>query len=518
VIALRRDGQPSVPSGPGEAVLVARGLTKSFSGNVVLSDVDLVLAPGEVHAIVGENGAGKSTLIKILGGVYRPDAGTIAVAGQDVHLSSPRDAFSHGIVVIHQELSLAPHLSAAENIFLGHYPTTALGLVDRRRMHQRTAELLSQLAIHVDQTRPVGELSIAQQQMVEIAKAISLDAQVLILDEPTAVLDEQMVDTLFQLIGRLKARGIGIIFISHHLEEIFRIADRVTVLRDGRRTGENAVAAVDQAWLVSRMIGRGFPGHAVRARAYGEPALEVSGLALLGLFENVSFSLRRGEIVGLAGLVGAGRTEIAQTIVGVRRPTSGELRVFGRSVRIGNPNAAARLGIAYVTEDRKALGLLPNRAVRENATIANLARFRRLGFLDVARERSYVRGIIKRLDVRLSSMEAEIATLSGGNQQKVLIGRALSVEPQILIFDEPTRGVDIGAKGEIYAFLEEIVANGAAVLLISSELEEILRLSDRVVVLREGRVAATLDRSDANEATIMQAAALTGNDRQPERP
>ncbi|MDQ0392922.1 sugar ABC transporter ATP-binding protein [Labrys monachus] len=494
----------------GDILLDVRGLTKSFGGNVVLSGVDLTLHAGEVHAIVGENGAGKSTLIKTLGGVHRPDSGSLLIDGIETTLRSPRDAIAQGVVVIHQELSLAPHLSVEENIFLGHFPHTRLGFVDRAKIRADTRELLGRLSIIIDPQRRVSELSIAQQQMVEIAKAISFKAKVLILDEPTAVLDEDMVATLFALIAKLKADGLGIVFISHHLEEIFRIADTVTVLRDGVRTGVSRVAGIDQDWLVSRMIGRDFPAHLARARKSGAPALEVENLTLAGRFENVSFTARQGEIVGLAGLVGAGRTEVAQAIVGITRPTSGVVKVFGKPVRVRSPNAAARLSIAYVSEDRKALGLLPNRPVRENATISNLARFRSLGLLNLARERAYVRGIIGKLDVRLSGMEVEIRTLSGGNQQKVLIGRALAVEPRILIFDEPTRGVDIGAKSEIYAFIEELVAAGMCVVLISSEMEEILRLADRVVVLRRGRVAATLSREEASETTIMRAAALAG--------
>jgi ABC-type sugar transport system ATPase subunit len=492
-------------------LLEAKGLRKSFARHLVLTDVDLAVLSGEVHAIVGENGAGKSTLIKILGGVYQPDAGELFMDGKALRLASPRDAFDRGIVVIHQELSLAPHLTAEENIFLGHHPVTRLGLLDRRTMRRRTVELLHRLSISIDQRIPVGELSIAHQQMVEIAKAISLNAKVLVLDEPTAVLDETMVERLFSLIRRLKGQGLGVVFISHHLEEIFRIADRVTVLRDGARTGLGAVRDIDQEWLVGKMIGRAFPSRELRARTSGRPALEVAGITSPGRFENVTLSVREGEIVGLAGLVGAGRSDVAQAIVGLRPLSAGTIKVFGRPVRIPNPNAAARFGIAYVTEDRKAYGLLPNRAVRENATISNLARFRTLGFLRLAKERAYVHALIKRLDVRLASMEAEVETLSGGNQQKVVIGRALAVEPRILLLDEPTRGVDIGAKSEIYAFIETLVANGVAIVLISSEMEEVMRLSDRIVVLRGGRVAATFTRADASEATIMRAAALAGD-------
>ena len=490
-----------------QPLLEARKLSKSFEGNLVLSDVSLAIRPGEVHAVVGENGAGKSTLIKILGGVYPADRGELFLDGIEKRLRSPREALASGIVAIHQELSLAKHLSTEENIFLGHFPTR-YGAIDRRHMRQRTEQLLGRLSVEVEAGRPVGELSIAQQQMVEIAKALSVEARVLILDEPTAVLDQDRVKTLFTVIARLRQQGIGIVYISHHLEEIFQIADRVTVLRDGKLTGSEFVCDIDQDWLVRRMIGRDFPPHSAHQRNSGKPALELEGLSVPGQFADVSFTLREGEIVGLAGLVGAGRSEIAQAILGVSRPSTGEIKVFGQSVRIPNPNAAARLGIAYVSEDRKAFGLLPNRPVRENMTISSLNRFYRFPFLRLGQERAFVRNMIQRLDIRLGAMSMEIRNLSGGNQQKVLIGRALAVEPRILILDEPTRGVDIGAKQEIYAFIEKLVAQGIAILLISSEMEEILRLSDRVVVLRRGRVATVLPRESASETTIMRAAAL----------
>jgi ABC-type sugar transport system ATPase subunit len=398
-------------------LLEAQGLTKAFDGNVVLRDVNLALHAGEVHAIVGENGAGKSTLIKTLGGVHRPEAGTLFLDGRETILRSPADAIDRGIVVIHQELSLAPHLSVAENIFLGHFPSTRLGFVNRRRMRNETRDLLQRLNIDIDPQTLAVDLSIAQQQMIEIAKAISFEAKVLILDEPTAVLDESMVDTLFDLIAKLRAEGLAIVFISHHLEEVFRIADTVTVLRDGKLTGVSAVADIDQSWLVSKMIGRDFPKFSAGMRKIGEPALEVQGLTLSGVFEDISFTAHKGEIVGLAGLVGAGRTEVAQAICGVTRPTSGEVRVFGRRVRLRNPKAAIRLAMAYVSEDRKTLGLLPNRPVRENATISKLSRFRRFGLLRLGKERAYVGDMVRKLDIRLPGMDAEIRTLSGGNQQ-----------------------------------------------------------------------------------------------------
>jgi ABC-type sugar transport system ATPase subunit len=489
-------------------LLSASGVGKSFLGNRVLDGIDLDVMKGEVHAIVGENGAGKSTLIKILGGVYQPDGGKLLVEGVGSRLRSPRDALAAGIVVIHQELSLAPDLSADENIFLGRFPRTWLGTVDRRAIRSRAKALFDQLGIAIEPQRVVGTLSIGQQQMVEIAKAISFDARVLVLDEPTAVLDEQRVQVLFATLNRLRAKGLGIVFISHHLEEIFRIADRVTVLRDGRRTGIAKVSDVDQDWLVTRMIGRNFPPHVAHLKRVGKPALSIKGISVPQEFSEVSFDVGEGEIVGLAGLVGAGRSEVARSIVGLSRRSAGTIEVFGRPVRIGNPNAAARLGIAYVTEDRKAQGLLPNRPVHENATIANLRRFTRAGILNLGAEDRYVRDMVRRLDVRLAGSSVEMQTLSGGNQQKVLIGRALAVDPRILLLDEPTRGVDIGSKQEIYSLIESLVAEGMAVMLISSDMEEVLRLSDRIVVLRRGRVAATLTRAEATEGSVMRAAAL----------
>jgi ABC-type sugar transport system ATPase subunit len=491
-----------------QPLLQAVGIGKLFVGNRVLDGVDLDVTPGEVHAIVGENGAGKSTLIKILGGIYQPDGGRLAVDGEPRRFRSPREARSAGVVVIHQELSLAPSLSAEENVFLGRFPRNAFGVVDRAQMRARTSQVFEQLGVTVAPQAIVGTLSIAQQQMVEIAKAISVDARILVLDEPTAVLDEHRVEVLFATINRLRAKRLGILFISHHLEEIFRIANRVTVLRDGRVAGSAKVAEVDQDWLVARMTGRNFPPHEAHVRKVRQPALAIRNLSVRGEVSEITLTVGEGEIVGLAGLVGAGRTELARAVVGLSPGVSGAIEVFGWSARIRSPKAAARLGIVYVTEDRKAQGLLPNRPVRENATIANLRRFVRWGCLRLGAEARYVRDMVKRLDVRLASPSVEIRTLSGGNQQKVLIGRALAIEPRILLLDEPTRGVDIGAKQEIYALIERLVEEGMAVMLISSDMEEILRLSDRIVVLRRGRIAATLSREEASETAIMRAAAL----------
>lgn len=508
--ALSRQGidKHTIEFNVASSLLSATGLRKSFSNNPVLKDVDLSVAPGEIHALVGENGAGKSTLIKILAGVHKADAGEIKLAGRKLVLKTPQDAIANGIVVIHQELSLAPHLSAEENIFLGHFPRTGFGTLDRTAMRTTTRQLLERLKIEIDPTIPVARLSIAQQQMIEIAKAISFNARLLVLDEPTAVLDSGRVDTLFELIGRLRAEGIGIIFISHHLDEVFRISDRVSVLRDGQLTGVADITSINKDWLISKMIGRKFERHDAQARATGEAAVELMALSAPGAFEDVTFSVARGEIVALAGLIGAGRSEVGEAIYGLRKPNAGALRIFGKDVRRSNPRYAAAKGVAYVSEDRKALGLLANRPVRENATIAALARFCRLGFVGTAKEKAFVGSSISELDIRLASMEANIATLSGGNQQKVMLARALATKPKILVFDEPTRGVDIGAKREIYRFIEMLASEGVAIVMISSELEEVLRLADQVVVMRQGRVTATLPKSEASEETIMRAASI----------
>ncbi len=489
-------------------LLQAKGMTKSFSGNTVLSQVDLTLLPGEVHAIVGENGAGKSTLIKLLGGVHIPDSGQLMVRGEEVSFHSPRHAIRKGLAVIHQEFSLTPHLSAEENIFLGHFPTTPFGSVDRKKIREETTKLLDRLSVSVNPSVPISQLSIAQQQMVEIAKALSLDAEILILDEPTAVLDEDNVASLFAMLNRLREEGLGIIYISHHLEEIFEIADKVTVLRDGVKTGQSSVTEVDHDWLVRHMIGREFPTHESVSKSYGDIALAVEDLTVEGLFEGISFEARAGEIVGLAGLVGAGRSEVAQTIFGIRKPDRGTIRIFGKERKIRSTRDAIRLGIGYVTEDRKTQGLFLNRPVIENLTMSSLKKFFTGIRLRLNQERKYGRELVDRLDIRLSSLQSPVMRLSGGNQQKVLIGRSLAVEPKILLLDEPTRGVDIGAKQEIYTFIQNMINRGMAIVLISSELEEIIRMADRVMVLRKGRIVNELTRDEATEEAIMKSAAL----------
>ena len=490
------------------ALLNARGLTKQFASNVVLGGVDFDLLPGEVHAIVGENGAGKSTFIKLLSGIYHPDRGAIVLGGEEVTFRGPMESMNRGVIVIHQELSLAPHLSVEENIFLGHFPKR-LGMIDRSHMRREAIRLLQRLDVDIPPGTRAGTLSIAQQQMVEIAKALSHDARILILDEPTAVLDSDRAELLFKVMATLKAQGIGVVFISHPLEEIFRIADRVTVLRDGRVTGSANVGEVDQDWLVHHMVGRGFAfDRSAPDQRSEKTTLKVEGLASVGHFSDFSFDLARGEVLGLAGLVGAGRSEVARALVGALPLSAGEVTLEGRRVHFANPGAAAKAGVFYVTEDRKRDGILHNRPVRENATIANLKAFLRNGVLSRRAEAQFIAEYTRQLDIRMANAGVEIRNLSGGNQQKVLLARALSVRPKVLILDEPTRGVDIGAKQEIYTFIRTLVKEGMSILLISSEMEEILRLSDRIMVMRQGRLSAILQHDEANEASIMRAAAL----------
>jgi ribose transport system ATP-binding protein len=484
-----------------------RGVSKEFPGVQALMGIDLDLRGGEVHAIVGENGAGKSTLMKILAGIYQPDAGSLLVDGRTVHISSPRHAMALGIGMIHQELNLAPNLSVAENIFLGRAPMR-FGLVDWRRLDLQTRSLLDRLAIDLDGRAAVEDLSVARQQMVEIAKALSLNARVIIMDEPTSALTERETATLFRIIGRLKAEGVAVAYISHRLEEIFRVADRVTVLRDGRLVSSSRVADTTPAQLISLMVGREltalFPKESVEV---GAPVLEVRRLSRAGVLHDVSFVLHQREILGLAGLVGAGRTELVRAIFGVDPIDGGEVLIDGKVVKIHGPREAIQLGLGFVTEDRKLHGLVLGMTVRENATLASLANVGRFGFIDFARERAMAADYVRQLDIRTPTVEQEVNNLSGGNQQKVVVAKWLATRPRILILDEPTRGIDVGAKAEVHALMSRLAVAGVSILMISSELPEILGMSDRILVVRQGRISAEFSRQEASQEKIMAAAA-----------
>jgi ABC-type sugar transport system ATPase subunit len=492
-----------------EAILEAEHIDKRFPGVHALDDVSLTVIQGEVHAVVGENGAGKSTLMKILAGAYSPDRGAIRVDGDAVTIESPRAAQELGIITIYQELSLVDALSVGENVFLGDLPTRpgTSWQVDWPTVWSRSTELLDRVGLHVDPQTPVRKLSVAQKQMVEIARALARNVRVLILDEPTSSLTERETEKLFEIIALLKNRGVGIIYISHRLGEVFRIAQRVTVLRDGVMVGGLAVQDATEDLLVRMMVGRDLSRLFPEARASDAPVrLEVRGLSRRGVLHDVSLSLRGGEIVGLAGLVGAGRTELARCLFGADSISEGEILLDGAKVDIRSPGHAVDLGIALVPEDRKLQALVLGMGVRENLSLPVLDRLGSPLVPSRRRERALASDYIKSLRIRTPHMEQRVSALSGGNQQKVVIARWLATKPKVLILDEPTRGIDVGAKAEVHALIARLAEQGVAILMISSELPEILGMSHRILVMRSGRIVADIPREDATEELIMAAA------------
>ncbi len=482
------------------------GISKRFGATAALTDVSLDLRAGEVHALVGENGAGKSTLVKILAGVHQPDAGSISLDGTAVRIPDPATSRNLGIAVVHQEPRLFPDLTVAENVLLVHPPTGRFGEIAWGDMRRSAAALFDQLDVRIDVRRPVRGLSMADQQLVEIAKALSHEARVLILDEPTASLSSHEVDRLFAIVRRTRDRGVAVLFVSHRLEEVFVLSDRATVLRDGRYVITSDTASLTTGDLVRYMVGRAVSLFPKADAAVGDVLLEVRGLSRTGAFRDVSFAVRSGEILGLAGLVGAGRTEVARVLFGIDRPTSGEILLHGRPVTFGSPSAALADGVAYVPEDRHQDGLVLDFSVADNVTLSILARlFRRL-FIRHATERAVAQGYADRLRVRMTSVDQVASALSGGNQQKVVIAKWLAANPRVLILDEPTRGVDIGAKVEVHRIVSDLAASGLGIVLISSDLPEVLAMSDRIVVLHEGRVTAEISRAQATEERVMFAA------------
>jgi ribose transport system ATP-binding protein len=484
------------------------GICKAFPGVQALDDVTLEVGAGEVVALVGENGAGKSTLIKILSGCYRADAGEIGFDGQRLGHFTPSEAQRLGISVIYQEFNLAPPLSVAENVFVGRQPRTRLGTVAFGRMRADTQRILDALRLPLDARRLVNTLSVAEQQMVEIAKAISFQAKLIVMDEPTAALTEHETATLFDLVRRLKGQGVAVVYISHRLEEVFALADRVVVLRDGRNAGGLPIAEATVEKVVRLMVGRELKDMLRKeAVPLGEPVLEVRGLSrAASRVRDVSLGVRAGEIVGLAGLVGAGRTEIARAVFGIDPADAGEVRVGGQAVSVRSPRDAIRAGIGYVPENRKEQGLFLILAVRENMTSAGLGRLCRWDFIQFGAERRLVGSLIEQLRVRTPSQEQQVQFLSGGNQQKVVLARWLALRPRVLVLDEPTRGIDVGAKVEIYALMGQLAREGVGILMISSELPEVLGMSDRVLVVREGTIAGELSRAAATQEAIMHLA------------
>jgi rhamnose transport system ATP-binding protein len=461
--------------------------------------------------LLGENGAGKSTLIKIVSGVFPPDRGEVIVDGKPVNLERPDDARKAGVATIYQELLLFPELTVAENVFMGHAPRAALGRLDWRAMREKTQGLLDSLEIHdLKADQVVGALSVGNRQRVEILRALSQDARILIMDEPTAALTEYDVTRLFDIVRRLKARGVAIIFISHRMDEIFAIADRVTVLRDSAYVATKNIADTDTTELVQLMVGRKIESLFPKIQVpIGDPVLEVRDLERRPMTKKVSLSVRAGEIVGLAGLVGSGRSELAQTIFGVTPADGGEISIAGKKVAIHSPAQARTLGIAYVPEDRGTQGLVRAMTVRENFSLAALAKVASGGFIDRAAERKLAQEGVARFSVKASSLEQVVGKLSGGNQQKIVLGKWLANRPKLLILDEPTRGIDVGAKAEIHRLMGELAGQGLAILMISSELPEVLGMSDRVLVMREGRLVAEFPRAEATQEVV--GAAMMGS-------
>ncbi|GAA5765599.1 galactose/methyl galactoside import ATP-binding protein MglA [Streptosporangium roseum] len=485
-----------------DEILRVEGLRKEFPGVVALDGVDFTLRAGEVHVLLGENGAGKSTLIKMLSGAYHPDGGRILVDGAPTEIRTASDAQRLGIATIYQEFNLVPQLTVGENLALGR-PPRRFGFVDTGRMHEQAGELLRRVGVDVDPRTPVARLGIARMQMVEIAKALGLNARVLIMDEPTAVLTTTEVERLFGIVRQLRDQGVAIVFITHHLEEIPQIGDRVTVLRDGSSVAE-VPATTPENELVRLMVGRPIDQQYPREPAApGGPLLQVRGLRREGEFTDVSFEVRAGEVVGLAGLVGAGRTEVARSIFGADAYDSGEVLVNGRPLARGDVHAAMEAGLGLVPEDRKGQGLVLGADVGENLGLVTLRRASRGGFVDRQGQRRAAAEVARQLGVRMSGLGQEVRTLSGGNQQKIVIGKWLLAKASVLILDEPTRGVDVGAKVEIYQLINSLTASGHAVLMISSDLPEILGMSDRVLVMARGRLVGELAAGEATQDSVM---------------
>ncbi|WP_416979398.1 sugar ABC transporter ATP-binding protein [Streptomyces sp. T028] len=485
-----------------DELLRIEGIRKTFPGVVALDGVDFDLRRGEVHVLLGENGAGKSTLIKMLSGAYRPDAGRILAGGEEVRIHGAQDAERLGIATIYQEFNLVPDLTVAENIFLGRQPRR-FGMIDRKKMEADAEVLLARVGVNVSPRARVRELGIARLQMVEIAKALSLDARVLIMDEPTAVLTSEEVEKLFAIVRTLREDGVGIVFITHHLEEIAALGDRVTVIRDGRSVGQ-VPASTPEDELVRLMVGRSIEQQYPRERAdKGAALLSVEGLTRDGVFHDVSFEVHAGEVVGIAGLVGAGRTEVVRAVFGADPYDKGAVKVSGAPVAKDDVNAAMSAGIGLVPEDRKGQGLVLDQSVEENLGLVTLRAATRGGLVDLKGQHAAAERIAGQLGVRMAGLHQQVRTLSGGNQQKVVIGKWLLADTKVLILDEPTRGIDVGAKVEIYQLINELTAQGAAVLMISSDLPEVLGMSDRVLVMAQGRIAGELTADQATQDSVM---------------
>ncbi len=487
-----------------QPLLTMEGISRRFPGVLALDNVHFDVLPGEVHALVGENGAGKSTLINIMAGVLQPSAGSIAIDGQPIQLPTPLSAQHAGISVIFQEFNLVPHLSVAENIFINREPLAGLR-IDWPQMRHRAQEVLAMLDVAIDPRREVRDLPVAHQQLVEIAKALSVKAKVIVMDEPTAALSEREVEHLLNLVRSLADGGVGVVYVSHKLAEVFAVADRVTVLRDGRHILTEPRAALTERQVINAMVGRELVHTSCPPRTPGKPMLEVKDLRAPGATASVSFDLRQGEVLALAGLMGCGNAEVMQALFGLQ-PASGDIRLNGKAMVIGGPQAAIRAGLGFVPDDRKGAGILPDLSVMHNVTIGILERVKNAFWLDRGRERLVMQEYGQKLNVRYSSADQMVSGLSGGNQQKVILARALAENCQVLLLCEPTRGVDVGAKAEIYALIDSLVQAGIAVLLQSSELPEVVRLANRCLVFAQGRVMGELAGGELTQAAVMELA------------
>jgi len=487
-------------------VLEMRHIRKTFPGVVALDDVDFDLRRGEVHILLGENGAGKSTLMKILSGAYHKSAGQIVFDGEDVEIRNPKHAQSLGISTIYQEFNLIPHLSAGENIFLGREPRR-FGLIDQRAIFQEATRTLNGLGLNLDPHKLIKELKVAEQQMIEVVKALSLDARILIMDEPTAALTEHEIKELFANIRSLRDKGVSIVYISHRMEELFEIGDRVTVLRDGRTVGTYDVRETSKAELIRLMVNRELTELFPKERAeLGPEVLRVEELNTHAGLKDISFSLRKGEVLGIAGLLGAGRTELARAIFGLDKIASGTISINGLPQRIGSPRAAINSGIGFLTEDRKSQGLVLPLSVKENLCLASVDKFSRWGLMNAQEEQQAADRYVKDLRIKTPSLDQKVVYLSGGNQQKVVLSKWLCCKSEIFIFDEPTRGVDVGAKAEIYQLMNKLTASGVAIIMISSEMLEVLGMSDRILVMRGGRITGEFSAEEATSERILQCA------------
>ena len=488
-------------------VLEMRDVRKTFPGVLALDDVCFELRKGEVHILLGENGAGKSTLMKILSGAYQKNGGKILLDGVEIEIKNPRHARDLGIGIIYQEFILVPYLSVGENIFLGREPYLYPGVIAQKRMLQAAQVILDGLGVTIDARTPVRELGVGEQQLVEVAKALSIDTKILIMDEPTSALTEQEISVLFEAIGKLKAKGVSIIYISHRMEELFTIGDRVTVLRDGRFVGTHNVNEINRAGLIREMVGRELNEQFPKQKAaVGEELLRVEGLTTRGMVKDVSFSLHRGEVLGISGLLGSGRTELARALFGVGKIDSGSIFIRGQRRHIRSPRTAINLGLGYLTEDRKSQGLILDLSVKENICLPSVDRFSRFGVMQTDREDEAAGRFRRDLRIKTPSLNQKVVYLSGGNQQKVVLAKWLCLEAEILIFDEPTRGIDVGSKVEIYQLMNQLVARGTGIIMISSELPEILGMSDRILVMSGGKIVGEFSSTEATQEKILHCA------------